>query len=651
MSAYWPFVVIGVFTGSIYALASMGVVLTYKTAGVFNLAYGAVAMFCAYTYWQLHDDWHLTAWVALPVLLLVVAPVVGLVFEYLFRPLAGHSAEVQIVISLGLLAAFEALTPILYGTQDRQLEPIFPTGTFLLGSHLHIGWDQVATLGLSLLMAAGLWWLLRRTRFGTATRAVIDNRDLASMIGVDTRNVQRTAWILSSVFAALVGILLSPTQGLDVYVLTTVVIFAFAPAVAARLTSLPVAFVAALVLGIVQSLLSKWGSSGTVADLEASIPYLALFVLLIAYGGRLKELGLSVRQASQVEDPGGAGATSATLRGGRIRRDRVPLAAAAGALALFLLPLALPGPRLGDVTAAAVYAMIALTLVVLTGWAGQISLAQFSFVGIGAFTAGHLAGAHGQQFVLAALVGMAIAVPVGVVVGLPSLRISGLYLALATMAFALLMDNLVFNRPGLTGGLTGITVARPSLLGVSFHSRVAFYELVVAVLCVMGFAALAVRRGPIGRRLQILRDSPLAASTLGVNLTATKLVTFASCGAAAALAGAFYGGLEQAITPTDFNFAASLELLLLVVLGGRSMISGALIAGATFGVQLLPIPVGISRFIPLAIAVGVVGLASMPEGTVALATREARRCLAVLRPQPRRHAVAPALAGEATGAA
>jgi ABC-type branched-subunit amino acid transport system permease subunit len=280
--------------------------------------------------------------------------------------------------------------------------------------------------------------------------------------------------------------------------------------------------------------------------------------------------------------------------------------------------------------------LIALTLVVLTGWAGQISLAQFAFVGVGAFTAGHLSGSHGQHFLLAVLVAMLVAAPLGILVGLPSLRLSGLYLALATLAFALVMDDIVFNRGDVSGGLTGITVPRPQIFGVSFSGRASLYELVVVVFGVVAVIAYAVRLGPIGRRLQIVRDSPLAASTLGVNLTVTKLVVFAVCGMVAALGGAFYGALQQAVTPFDFMWSTSLTLLLLVVLGGRSLISGAMIAGAVYGVQQLPIPASVNQYFPLAIAFGVIALAQEPEGTVAQARREARRVMTVLRPLPRR---------------
>jgi branched-chain amino acid transport system permease protein len=643
VSQYWPFLVIGLFTGSIYGLAAMGVVLTYKTVGVFNFAYGAIAMFCAFTYWQLHDSWGLSAWVAMPILFLVVAPVLGVALEALYRPLAGLSAEVLIVVSIGVLAALSALVPIIYGKQDRTLQAIFPTSTFALGAHFHVGYDQLGTLLVSLAVAAVLWALLRHTRFGTSTRAAVDNPDLADMVGVHGDNVRRAAWILSTMFAALVGILISPTQGLDVNQLVLVVIYAFAPAVFGRLVSLPLAYIGALVLGVVVSLLSKWANSGTLANLEAALPYLALFALLIIMGGRLKEAGASSRRLSvATKNSAGMGGGVRTrhwivsVLGWRLRLDRKLTVGLLGfALALFI-PLAVPGPRLIDITYAVVYALIALTLVVLTGWAGQISLAQFAFVGVGAFTAGHLSGSHGQHFLVAAVVAMAIAAPLGILVGLPSLRLSGLYLALATLAFALIMDNVVFNRSDVSGGLTGITVPRPQIFGLSFSGRASFYELALVVFGVVAVAAYAIRLGPIGRRLQIVRDSPLAASTLGVNLTATKLVVFAVCGMVAALGGAFYGSLQQAITPLDFLWSTSLALLLLVVLGGRSVMSGAIIAGAVFGVEKMISNPQINQYLPLAIAFGVISLAQEPEGTVALARRETRRVLSVLRPLPRR---------------
>jgi branched-chain amino acid transport system permease protein len=553
-----------------------------------------------------------------------------------------------------VLAALQALVPlnIVYGPQDRQLQPIFPTKTFVLGSHLHVGYDQLGTLLISLAMAVLLWALLRHTSFGTSTRAVVDNPDLADMIGVNGDNVRRAAWILSSIFAALVGILISPSQGLDVNELILVVIFAFAPAVLGRLVSLPLAYVGGLALGIIGSILSKYSNSGSIANLEAAIPYLALFVLLVVMGGRLKEVGASTRRLSvaNVSVPSisraGTGAAKLALTIGRWRPriDRNLSLGLGGLVLAFFVPLVVTGARWQLViTGGFIYALVAITLVVLTGWAGQISLAQFAFVGVGAFTAGHLAGAHGQHFLFAALMGMLFAAPLAVVVGLASLRLSGLYLALATLAFALVMDNLVFNRNDVSGGITGITVQRPHIFGISFTSPAAMYELALVFLAIVALAAYGLRAGPMGRRLHILRDSPLAASTLGVNLTVTKLVVFTGCGMVAALGGALWGAWQQAITPIDFMWSTSLMLLLLVVLGGRSVISGALIAGAVYASQSV-MPTVVLPYVSLTIALGVIGLAQEPEGTARMTRRQTLHVLAVLRPLPRRRAAALATA-------
>jgi branched-chain amino acid transport system permease protein len=522
-------------------------------------------------------------------------------------------------------------------SQDEHLQAIFPISTFRLGSTLHVGYDQLGTLLISLSMAAVLWGLLRHTRFGTQTRAVVDNPDLSDMIGVHGDNVRRVAWILSSVFAALVGILISPSQGLDVNQLVLVVIYAFAPAVLGILFGLPAAYLGGLGLGIAVSLMSKWSNSGTVSNLEAALPYLLLFILLVVFAKRLKAAGsgavaqrLSALRSSE---------TVQRLRWsvGSFRIDRGLAAGLGGFVLALLVPLAFPGPNLDFLTQGFIYAVIALTLVVLTGWAGQISLAQFAFVGVGAFTAGHLAGAHGQHFLFAVVMGMLFAAPLGIIVGLVSLRLSGLYLALATLAFALVMDNVVFNRSDVSGGQTGITVARPHFFGMSFTGRAAMYELAVVVFALVAIVAYALRQGPIGRRLHIVRDSPLAASTLGVNLTVTKIVVFVVGAMVAALGGSLYGAWQQAITPQDFMWSASLALLLVVVLGGRSLISGAVIAGVVYVIPLLPqIPTKIKELIPLLVALGVIGLAQEPEGTVALARRQTRYVLGVLRPLPRR---------------
>ncbi|MBA3653216.1 MAG: ABC transporter permease [Actinobacteria bacterium] len=615
----WPLAVIGLFNGAIYGLAAMGVVLTYKTSGIFNFAYGAVAMFCAFTFWQLRDGWGLNQWVALPILVLVVAPLIGLILERLFRPVAALSAEIQIVISLGVLAFLQALALLIWGGSPRVLTSIFSTTAFDFTSKLRLSYTQVFTLFVAAALGAGLWALLRHTRLGVATQAVVDNRDLAELNGISSDTVSRTAWVISTMFAAVVGVLLSGQSRLDVYSLVLVVIFAFAPAVVGRLISLPLAFAGALALGVGQSIVTHWGSSGTLANLYASVPYLALFALLLLYGNRLKELRAAFQPV-----------TSAPAAQPASRRKLLTMGTAGLGLAV-VLPALVNEARLGNVTSGVVFASIALTLVVLTGWTGQISLAQFTFVGVGAFTVGHLAATDGSGFFWAAAVGALIAIPIGLLVGLPSLRLSGLYLALATMAFALTVDTMVFSQRRISGGTTGMSIPKPRIFGFSFASTTRFYYLAVAVLAVFAVGALVFQRGPIGRRLQMIRDAPLAASTFGVNLTLTKLAVFALSGAGAAFAGAMFGALRGSVSPGDFGFGASLGLLLLVVLGGRALVGGALIAGFVYMLQILPGLAPYLRYIQLGIAVGVVYVAQYPDGPLTVAADQSRRYADLLR--------------------
>jgi branched-chain amino acid transport system permease protein len=615
------YIILGLFGGAIYALASMGIVLTYKTSGIFNFAYGGVAMFCAYTFWQFRDRWGWSQWISLPLLLVVVAPLLGLVLEAVFRPLATAAVEVQVVVSLGILAFFIALVPHLFGGTTRDLPTIFPHGSVRIVGAI-VTWNELGTMIVAVVSALALYLLLRRTRLGTATRAVVDNRELAGLIAVNAGTVGRVAWITSTVFAAISGILLSTQVGLVSYVLPALVIYAFAPAVLGRLTSLPLAFGGAIVLGLIQNILAKWNSTGFVAKLEGSIPYLALFVLLVAYGSRLKEVRSSLMSS----------------RGRQAGRERFGLGSGlvAAVAAGVVLPLVFSASIQHDVAETMAFSVVALTLVVLTGWTGQISIAQMSFAGVGAFAVAHIAGTHGSLFPLGVLVGALIAVPLGLLVGLPSLRLSGLFLALATMAFALLMDNLVFNDNAISGGLTGLSITAAAIGPLSLKSYTAQFYLCLAVLTVAGAGVYLLRKGPVGRRLNMVRDSPAAASTLGANLTLTKLAVFAAAAVIAAVGGSLLAMTQQTVDPSNFAFNNSLELLLLVVVGGRNLVSGALVAGALNLLNLLPgIPASVHSYMPLGVALVVIGIAKGSEGLPENIAAQTRYTTAVLYRLPR----------------
>lgn len=623
-----PYLVLGLFAGAIYALSSLGIVLTYKTTGIFNFAYGGVAMFCAYVFWQLRDEWGISQWLSIPILLLVVAPLVGLSLEAVFRSLSAVASEVQIVVSLGMLAFFTTLVPILFGGDSHHLPTIFSHTKYAITDDVVVTGHQVGTLLLSGALAAALYVLLHRTKLGTATRAVVDNEDLAGLIAVNARTVSRAAWILSTMFAAVAGVLLSTQEGLVTYVLPLLVIYSFAPALLGRLTSLPMAFLGATLLGIATNVLAKYGSSGFISKLVASLPYLALFLVLVIYGKRLTEVRSSVRQN----------------RPGRLpsHSRRIP-AAGVGALALvvIVLPQAFGASTVHSVAQAMAYTVVAITVVVLTGWTGQISIAQMSFAGLGAFTTAHVAGSHPGYYWLGILAAVAIAVPVSLLIGLPSLRLTGLFLALATMAFALVMDTLVFTSDSITGGSTGLTLSAASIGPITFNSDNAQLYLCATVLALTGVGAYWLRKGPVGRRLQMVRDSPAAASTLGASLTATKLAVFAACAAVSAIGGSLLALTQETVVPSNFSFNISLALLLAVVLGGRSLISGAIFAGLIELIALLPVPTTVNKYLPLGVALSVIMIAREPDGLIRVTLNQLRYISDILYRLGRRPTAAP----------
>jgi branched-chain amino acid transport system permease protein len=307
-------------------------------------------------------------------------------------------------------------------------------------------------------------------------------------------------------------------------------------------------------------------------------------------------------------------------------------------VAFTVLPNVFSDATVHDLAEAMAYGVVALTLVVLTGWTGQISIAQMSFAGVGAFVAAHVAGTDGGLFPLSILVAIAIAVPVSLVIGLAAIRLSGLFLALLTMAFALLMDNLIFSRQGVSGGITGINLTAAKLGPISLRGVHAQYYLCAFVLVVATAGAWLLRRGPVGRRLQMVRDAPNAAATLGVSLTVTKLAVFAGCAAVAASAGTLLAITQTTVDPSQFSFNTSLELLLVVVLGGRSLVSGAVVAGAFNLMTLLPLPTTVEKYLPLGIAVSVVAIAREPDGLPQVMLTQVRASTAVLHSRALRFA-------------
>jgi branched-chain amino acid transport system permease protein len=572
---FLTFTILGLTTAAIYAVAASGLVVTYTTSGIFNFAHGAVGMMAAFVYWQLKVDWGWPTPLALIAVLLVIAPLFGaLVERFIMRGIEGTTEVTKLVVSVSLLVALLSAAPILWPSDTRNLvlRGFFQPDKFeVLG--VNVSYHNAITMGTAIAVAIGLRLFLYRTRTGVTMRAVVDDRPLAELNGARPSQASMLAWAIGFSLAALAGILIVDSVGLNVIPLTLLVVNAYAAAMFGRLRSLPLTFLGATVLGLAESYLigylpTNWTFfDQSLSGLRPAMPVFLLFLVLLAI--------------PQVR-----------LRGHGVQRTREIFAyptwpGAFRNAALLIGIVALIGPLLSIrnlflLNGGLATAIIMLSLVPLVGFGGQISLAQMSFAGIGAIVMGNL-GDNGNPIGLVAAV--LITAAVGVVIALPALRLTGLYLALATAAFAVFMDRMVFNQQDVFPN-GSLKVPRLEIFGLDFASNESYAILLAVMFSLLGFLVVAIRRGSFGRRLQAMKDSPAACATLGMNLTLTKMSVFALSAGMAGLGGALLAGFRGTATPEQFQFAQSLPILLLAVVGGIGAVGGALMGGLSLSFAL-----------------------------------------------------------------
>lgn len=594
------FTIVGIVTGSIYAIAASGLVVTYTTSGVFNFAHGAVGMVAAFLYWQIKVDWGWGTWPALVLVLGVFAPLFGLLIErVLMRPLAGKPTGVALVVTVGLLVLLYGLaTRVWPGTEIRRVDEFLPTTRFDIGG-VSVSAHQLIVLAVTAAVAASLRLLLFRSRVGVAMRAVVDNPELAVLNGALPERVSQFAWVLGSVMASLAGVLIAPGRSYNHLFLTLLVVDGYAAAILGRLKSLPLAFVGALLLGTGQAYLVGYsqrfrfgvgwlGTGGVLAELLPVLPTVFLFAVIVA----LPQTRLQVGRIAGAKVPRVPAMSSSVRRAGIF----VALAAVASTL--------LSPTQIFNASTGLVVAMVMLSLVVLVGYSGQISLCQFTFVGIGASTMGKFFGSGSLVGLVAATV---VAAAFGALVALPALRLRDIYLALATVAFALFGERLLFDHPKVFDRGATLSFERPSLPGVDFTNGRSMFFLLAVCFAAMAVLVLAVRRGPLGRRLAAMNDSPAACMTLGLNLVRTKVTVFALSAGMAGFAGALFGMLRSSVSANDFVLLISLNTFLLAMIGGITTVTGALIGG-------MALPLLDPNLQGLFIGAGAIVISRLPNG-------------------------------------
>ncbi len=605
-----------------YALMAAGLVLTYRAAGVFNLAFGAQAYISAVSlYIAVANGWPI--WVGALLSIGVVSPALGFVLDrVIFRHTRNASPFVTLVPAIGLLVVLPSAVDIIFGAGTR----INPPSLFLSArtvyfsvAGLAVNGTELSTTIITVAIVAILWGALKFTKLGLAMRAVVESARLAELQGVRSGVIGAMAWILSSLLAGLAGVLLAPLYAtLSSLNFTDLLVAAIAAAAFGAFVSLPFTLIGGVLLGIAGEMIAGYLPPGSVwsAGLPSALPFIVLLVMLVVRP--------TFRVRREVVDP--MQSCEAPPRSLEIpRRARVVFvgsralgAALAVAFAVSLLTW-IPHNWAFTLGQGIVYSIIFLSIVLLTGMSNEISLAQATFAGIGAFTAGQLANHFGFSVLVGALAGTAVAAAVGAVIAIPTARLSGIALALATLGFALVMSDIVFPFSWAGNGGSGITVPRPQIGPISFQSTRTFLVLASVALLVVAVIVALLRSGTVGRELGAIRGSEVGAESIGINTRGMRIMTTALAGGIAGLGGALYGSLEQSVSANDFGYEVSLVFVVVVAIVGVRTISGAIEAGLSFAVLSQVISTLPSRFSSL--LAFILGLAALtyvrhPEGVV-----------------------------------
>ena len=574
MSDLLPFVVVGVAAGSVYGLAGLGLTLTYTTTGVFNFAHGALAAAAAFVFFTVHVDWGWPWPLALAVAVGGVGVTGGLLVERLSRSLSTADAATAVVATVGLLLAVQGLIQWRYGTAARQLAP------FLSGTAVHLGGvavtrQQTATVLVGAAATGGLLAFLRFSRLGVQMRAVVGNPDLLSLAGTDPAPVRTAAWIIGSAFAALSGVLIAPFLGLDAGLLTLLVVQAFGAVAIGRFRSLALTYAGGVALGVAANILIKeFAGRPALGGLPSSLPFIVLVVALVLWPPR----AVGRVNAAPVDAERVPRRLAAPSRG---------FAVFAGVLALVALPH-LVGPKLPSYTAAAALVVMFVSLALLVRGSGQISLCHAAFGAVGATAFSHCASSSGLglPWGVALFLAGAAAVPIGALVAIPAIRLSGVYLALATFGFAILMERVAYPT-GVMFGATGSRHApRPSLAG----GDTALFYVTVAVAAAGCLLVVAVSRTRLGRLLRGLAESPTALTTNGLSTNMTRLAAFAASAFLAGVAGALLAAAAGNVNGRSFASFNSLLYLVVLAVAGRRLVPSAVIAAVLLAVAPAYVP-------------------------------------------------------------
>ena len=581
------FALLGLGLGALYSLASQGLMVIYRGSGVLSFAHGAIGMVGAYVEWEVKVKYHQPIWLAWAVGLLTCAVIGALAHLLVMRQLRRASPLARIVATLGLLIILQAAAVLRYGARVTTVASELPR-TLVHPFGLAVSVDRFILVAIAAVMSAVLWAVYRYTRFGLATSAVAENQRAASSLGMSPDWVATANWALGSALAGMAAILIAPIVQLQVATMTNLVLAAMAAALVAGFRSFPIAFVAGMVIGIGQTELVRYVDT---TGVSSSLPFAVIVVWMIVRGQALPLRDFFLQRLPAVGS-------------GQVRYRALCIALAVTAVVIFSVPL-----RWQDafVTTFAM-GLVLLSVVVVTGYAGQLSLAQFALAGFGALVAGRLVDARGWPFPLALLAGVVATVPLGALFALPAVRARGINLAIVTLGLGTAIELMIFNNSRFVGGYSGTLIGKPHLFGWDFNAIV--HPARYAVVCMGLFTVVALmvanlRRGRSGRRLLAVRTNERAAAALGISVPGVKVYAFAVSAGIAAIGGTLLAFRKDVVIyGSEFSNFTSIPVVGWSFIGGIGYLfgplSGSTLAPGSLGSQLSnAVFSGLTRYIQL----------------------------------------------------
>ncbi|GAA1865868.1 branched-chain amino acid ABC transporter permease/ATP-binding protein [Pseudonocardia ailaonensis] len=587
------FLVLGLGVGAVYAALTLGVVLTYQGTGMINFAAAAIAAVPLYVYDELtrgrltlpipwlpsFDVGKPPTWLAVLIAVLVAGLLGALIEVAISRPLRKAPPLAKVVAGVGILLTLQALVGLKYSTDPRLRSVVLPQGVLQLGG-INLAKDRLWLIGIAVVLSVALAVWFTKSRMGLAIQASAENERAAGFARLSPSVTGLVTWTVASMFTALILVLAGPATGaLSPQTMPLLVVPALAGALLARLSSLKVGLIGALALGVVQSELQflsqtkEWWPDWAKQGLTNVVPFLVIVVALFVLGRAIPSRGDDVRSS---------------LPAVIIPKNRPGTVALWTVIGLAALILTSGTYRFGVITSLA-GALIALSLVLLTGMLGQISLAQAAFAGVAGLVLSKLGGV---PFPFSLLIAGIVAALAGVLVGIPALRIRGAQLAVVTLAAALTLQDFVFNNPKIVSATQNL-IPDPNLFGLNLSVRgdgeIARLPFGIMVLVVVVIAFICVGnliRAGTGRTMLAIRSNERAAAAIGINVARVKLAAFAAASFLAGIAGGLIGESRGQLSAESFGVFIGLSFLAVAYLQGITSVSGALLAGlsATLGI-------------------------------------------------------------------